>query len=215
MVSAGGVPLCLPAMTPWTFARDVLAPGLTGSPSLHIVLATSEARSFRRRWSVSLVLGGGDLRSAIDPASRNDGPHRPIRPIGHGHGGEPQRLASEERGNPRVGRLGMVQVAAHERGHARDQQPSQVLVAHFGDAPQPLLASAGVLQRRQPQLGGELTAGTELSGIGDRAGQGRRAEEADARDGGDAPCKLAGAMPSQKIPLKLADAPLSLEGLLG
>lgn len=41
----------LQAMTPWTFTQLVLVPDLTGSPSLHMVLAASEARS----WSAALI----------------------------------------------------------------------------------------------------------------------------------------------------------------
>ncbi len=44
MVSADEVPFCFAGSTPWTLRRVVLVPGLTGSPSLHMVLATSFAR---------------------------------------------------------------------------------------------------------------------------------------------------------------------------
>ena len=41
MVSADEVPFCFAGLTPWTLRRVVLVPGPTGSPSLHMVLATS------------------------------------------------------------------------------------------------------------------------------------------------------------------------------
>jgi hypothetical protein len=76
--------------------------------------------------------------------------------IGHGYGGDAQRLTREQRGDPRIGHVRAARVAGDERGHTVDQQPAQVLVAHFGDPPKPLLAATAVLQRGQPRPGGEL-----------------------------------------------------------
>src|ERR1019366_7718357 len=44
MVSADEVPFCLAGCEALDIRRVVLFPGLTGSPSLHMVLATPEAR---------------------------------------------------------------------------------------------------------------------------------------------------------------------------
>ena len=61
----------------------------------------------------------------------------------------------------------MVSIAPDERRHPGDQKTPQVLVAHFGDPTEALLASAGVVQRCEAQPSRELTAGAELGGIGE------------------------------------------------
>ena len=50
---------------------------------------------------------------------------------------------------------------AERRAGPDDQQLAQVAVAHLGDAPEPLLAAARPLARRQAEQGGELAAGGE------------------------------------------------------
>jgi hypothetical protein len=52
MVSADEVPFCFAGYDALDIRRVVLAPGLTGSPSLHMVLATPEARI------VAALIGG-------------------------------------------------------------------------------------------------------------------------------------------------------------
>ena len=54
-------------------------------------------------------------------------------------------------------------VRRHHRGlGALDQQGPEVVVPTFGDAPEPVLAAAGVLRRHQTQPGAELRATLEL-----------------------------------------------------
>ena len=58
----------------------------------------------------------------------------------------------------RIDRLGFVLCSSNKRSHADDEELAQILVSHLGDPAKPLLATARLLHRGQPQLGGELPA---------------------------------------------------------
>src|ERR1700712_3391805 len=117
MVSADEVPFCFAGFDALDIRRVVLVPGLTGSPSRHMVLATSFARP-------RLILTSSGRRRAgcrrpIDFASDHDGPDCPGRSVRHGDGRESERLAGEQRVDPRIGRARMGPGSAEERPHAR------------------------------------------------------------------------------------------------
>ena len=56
----------------------------------------------------------------------------------------------------------VVLVAPDERGHAGDQKTPQVLIGHLRDLTEPLLASAGVGERREAEPSRELTSRAEV-----------------------------------------------------
>ena len=60
--------------------------------------------------------------------------------------------------DPRIGRIEVMLVAPDERGHAGDQKTPQVLIPHLRDVTEPLLAAAGVVERREAEPSRELTA---------------------------------------------------------
>ena len=66
-----------------------------------------------------------------------------------------------------------------------DEQGTQVGVAAFGDAQEPLFPTARVLARRQPQVGRHLPAVLELLAVidgGHQCGGGERADTGECRD---------------------------------
>src|SRR5258706_11482965 len=99
--------------------------------------------------------------------------------------------------------LGLVLRAANERGHADDKKPAQIFVAHLRDPPQPFLAAARMLQRREAQPGGKLSSGAELVWIGDGRGERCGTDGAHPRDRCKPPGDVAGAMPSEELTFDL------------
>jgi hypothetical protein len=59
------------------------------------------------------------------------------------------------------------------------------------------------------------TAGAELAGVGDRGGQGRGPEQANARHGGDASGQSTGAIPGHQLVLEPTDLVLHRQRLCG
>src|SRR6202046_4878832 len=72
---------------------------------------------------------------------------------------------------------------AKRRAGAYDQKLAQVAVAHLGDAPEPLLAPARVLARRQAEEGGEFAPAGEGAGVLDGGHDCRGGDRADAGNG--------------------------------
>ncbi len=95
MVSANQVPLCFAGYNALDIWRGVPAPGLTGSPSTLIVLAT---------WKSVLPPRLGDSGSwcAIGAATRHDRPGDPRGAIGRRDGHDARWLALEQGWQPRV-----------------------------------------------------------------------------------------------------------------
>src|SRR5215211_4646752 len=104
-------------------------------------------------------------------------------------------------------------VAPDERGHAGDQKTPQVLIAHLRDVTEPLLAAAGVVERRQAEPSRELTSRAEVGRVTDGGGERSCAEQAHAGHGRDASGQLAGSVPSQKLAFELTNAGLHLNCL--
>ena len=65
--------------------------------------------------------------------------------VGQGDGGHLGRLAGDEVGQPRQVRGASTLGMADHRHGAGHQQPSEILIALLGDAPEPLLAAGGAL----------------------------------------------------------------------
>jgi len=103
---------------------------------------------------------------------------------------------------------------AHKRRHANNEQLAQVLVAHLGDAPEPFLATTRLLKWRQSQPGRELSPRAELMRVGDRCGQGRRADRPDTGDRHEPTCDIVAALPDQQIAIDRTKPNMDPERLL-
>src|SRR3954447_2390328 len=95
MVSADEVPFCFAGFDALDITRVVLVPGPTGSPSLHMVLATSSRDTALIE---KLVLRQLPSRAPAAGRSRHghNGPDCSSRSVGHGDGHKPRRLAGEQ-----------------------------------------------------------------------------------------------------------------------
>src|SRR6185295_13930422 len=158
MVSADEVPFCFAGCDALDSRRVVLIPGLTGSPSHRIVLTTSEA-GFDSLGSGECSISGycaGRLTRAINLAARHDRPDNTCRLIGQRDRDQASRLSRQQSGKPGIDGIGLVFRASNERGHAYDEKPAQIFVAHLRYPPKPFLAAARMLQWREAQPGGEL-----------------------------------------------------------
>src|SRR5829696_2182242 len=122
---------------PGHLRRVVLVPGPTGSPSLHMVLATSSRDT---ALIDKLVLRQLPSRAPASGRSRTTIMAQIARAASHGDGHKPRRLAGEQGVDARVGRAGVMLVASDEGGHAGDQKTPEVLIAHLGDPTEALLA---------------------------------------------------------------------------
>ncbi len=104
---------------------------------------------------------------------------------------------------------------SNQRGHPDDEQPAQIFVAHLRDPPQPLLAAARVLQRRQTQPSGELSSGAELVGVGDRSSERRGTDHADTWNCRQPPGNVVRTVPDEHLTLDLTQPRLEIEYLPG
>ena len=75
--------------------------------------------------------------------------------VGYGYTGHARRLAVKQREEARIGRIGFVLGSADQQGGANHQELSQIRVARFGDAPEPVLAAARVLRWRPSEANGD------------------------------------------------------------
>ena len=112
MVSADEVPFCFAGFDALDSSRVILVPGLTGSPSHHMVLATSSRDTALIETSSGRCRA--ERRRSVDVATHHDGPDHSRRPVRQRNRDEPGRLAGEQRIDPRIGRLGMVLVTPDE-----------------------------------------------------------------------------------------------------
>ena len=84
---------------------------------------------------------------------------------------DPTQFRSGRQGiDARIGRIEVMLVAPDERGHAGDQKTPQVLIAHLRDVTEPLLATAGVVERREAEPSRELTSRAEVGRVSDGGG---------------------------------------------
>ncbi len=163
MESANKVPFCLSGYdasdVPWV----VPVPGLTGlaitshrshnlvklisSPNLLARHAASSAGMCAGWYTSQRLMTAQTIRAVL----------LPIATVATRTGFRASRSANAGRPS------GVVPGASDQRCCTDDEQPAQVLVAHLGDAPEPLLAAAGVLKRCQHEPGGELPTGSELA----------------------------------------------------
>jgi hypothetical protein len=100
MVSASWVPLCFAGYDALDRQRGVPAPGLTGSPSTLIVLATWKSL-------LAVLSGGRGRRCAGGAAAGHDRPGDPRRAIGRCHGHDTHWLALEQRRQPWATEVGV------------------------------------------------------------------------------------------------------------
>ncbi len=128
--------------------------------------------------------------------------------VGQGDGGNFGRLVSDKLGQPRQVRGASALGMADNRHGAGNQQPAQILVTLFGDAPQSHLAAGGGLPRHQADPGRQLTPGLEDRRIGDRGRQRARRDRPDAGDARQALARPVRAMPGMDALFRGADLPL-------
>src|SRR6185295_12418726 len=105
--------------------------------------------------------------------------------------------------------------ASNERGHADDEKPAQIFVAHLRYPPKPFLAAARMLQWREAQPGGELSSGAELVRISDGSGERRGTDGAHSRDRCKPQSDVARAVPGEQLAFDLPQPRLKIEYLLG
>src|SRR5580700_3077566 len=92
-------------------------------------------------------------------------------------------LALEHAARPWAHAVVVAFAMTKRRAGAYDQKLAQIAVAHLGDAPEPLLAPARVLARRQAEEGGELAPAGEGAGVLDGGHDRRGGDRADAGNG--------------------------------
>ena len=85
---------------------------------------------------------------------------------------------------------------ADDRHGPREEQPAQIVIPLFGNAPQPFLAPGRGLLGNQPDPGGQFTARLEHRWISDRGGQGARRDGPNAGNSFQAPTDLVRTVPS-------------------
>jgi Transposase DDE domain group 1 len=126
-------------------------------------------------------------RRAIGFAAAQHCPDHPGELIGHRRYHHVERAAGEQRVDP-CPRMALAALGEpHQRSRAVHQLATQIAVAALADSKQPLLATGGVLTRRQTEPGGKASAAAEEPGVADRGDHGGGDDRSDSRSFGQPP----------------------------
>src|SRR5476651_453872 len=110
--------------------------------------------------------------------------------------------------------LGAVDLGiADDRERAGDEQAAQIAVTLFADAAEPLLTSARVLLRHEPNPGREVAPGSEHPWIRDTRDQSSRQHRTDPRNVTKALARIVGPVPGHDHPIELHNLLLNVEQL--
>lgn len=139
MGSANEVPFCFAGYDALDIRWGVLIPGLTG-----LAITSHRPRNFGCARSTGADLGSQrwQVLAIVGSSSGHDRPDDACGFVRKRDCGDTRRLSGREMGEPWVGSLRLILRVAHQGGHADNEQLAKVLIAHLGDAPEPLFAAA-------------------------------------------------------------------------